>query len=369
MPAPLKAQLPATRKMRRAVTPNLLRRNPLTLFEPRGRDAFTLKQPKHFAFTVTRRGRSGAFTLVPKPRERTALRSCHGRLLAKFFGVVRQPPDEDGFTLRTVREPIGAFTLLELLVVITIIAILMVLVAPAFTSLKSAGDITNAAYTIKDVLEQARNYAMANRTYVWVGFYEEDASKPSASPTATPGNGRIVMSVVASSDGTNVYGAGTGAIDATKLKQVGKLVRVDNVHLPLFAVGSGTGETFDTRPAIQFDPTAGYNYSRFGELNASTPNTAPYTTPYNFQYPVGNPAPTAQYTFKKLLQCSPLGEVRVNGNSYQVRTAVEIGLVQSRSNVVPTPIAGAGTSTATYSGNVVALQITGFGGNVKIYQR
>src|SRR2546425_363539 len=74
------------------------------------------------------------------------------------------------------RERIGAFTLLELLVVIAIIAILMVLVAPAFTNLKGGNDITAAAYTISGALEQARNYAMANNTYVYLGFYEEDAT-------------------------------------------------------------------------------------------------------------------------------------------------------------------------------------------------
>ena len=65
---------------------------------------------------------------------------------------------------------------------------------------------------------------------------------------------------------------------------MGKLVKIDNVHLPLFAIGSGTGETFDTRPVLQNDPTAGYNYSRFGELNAAQPNTAPYTNLRNFHF-------------------------------------------------------------------------------------
>jgi prepilin-type N-terminal cleavage/methylation domain-containing protein len=261
-----------------------------------------------------------------------------------------------------------AFTLLELLVVIAIIAILMVLVAPAFTNIKGGNDITTAAYTIKGVLGQGRTYAQANNTYAWIGFYEEDGSRSSTSP-ATAGTGRLVMSIVASKDGTNVYGSSTGTIDCTKLTQVGNLVKIDNVHLPLLAIGSDTGDMFDTRPALQFDPTAGYNYSRFGELNGTTPNTAPYTTPYNFQYPVGSPCPTAQYTFNKLLQFSPRGECRVNGDSYQVRRVVEVGLVQTRGSTVPTPVAGAGTSTATYSGNVVALQINGFGSTVKIYRR
>src|SRR5438876_7245361 len=44
---------------------------------------------------------------------------------------------------------VGGFTLIELLVVMGIIALLMALVAPAFTNIKSAGDVTNAAYTVK----------------------------------------------------------------------------------------------------------------------------------------------------------------------------------------------------------------------------
>ena len=262
------------------------------------------------------------------------------------------------------------FTLLELLVVIAIIGILMVLVAPAFTNMKSANDVTTAAYTIKGVLAQARTHAQANNTYTWVGFYEENASTSSTNPP-TPGNGRLVLSTVASKDGTNIYGTSTGTIDCTKLTQVGNLVKIDNVHLPLLAIGteSGDADTFDTRPALQSDPTAGYNFSRFGELNGTIPNTAPYSTPYNFQYPVGSPCPTAQYTFNKLFQFSPRGECRVNGDSYQVRRVVEVGLVQTRGSTVPTPTSGAGTSTATYSGNVVALQINGFGSTVKIYRR
>lgn len=50
------------------------------------------------------------------------------------------------------REPCG-FTLVELIVVIALISTLTVLVVPAFTGIKSAGDVTSAAYTIKDALE------------------------------------------------------------------------------------------------------------------------------------------------------------------------------------------------------------------------
>src|SRR5437899_11469206 len=254
-------------------------------------------------------------------------------------------------TLNLVR---AGFTLVELLIVIGIIAVLLVLIAPAFTTIKSAGDVTSAAYTIKGVLDTARTYAKANNTYTWVGFYEEDVSQPSVIPAPDPVCsgcvGRLVMSIVASKDGTNLYGSGNGTIDPTRLTQVGKLTKLENIHLPLFAVcqSNCTGATFDTRPAIQNDPGGGYNYSRFGELNASQPNTAPYTTPYNFQYPVGNPAPTVQYRFSKLLQFSPRGESRVNGDSYDIRRVVEIGLIQTHGNAVPTPTPSAGN----YVGNV-----------------
>src|ERR1044071_7131576 len=117
----------------------------------------------------------------------------------------RAPESIRGFTLAELGERTGAFTLLELLIVMGIVALLMVLIAPAFTTIKSGTDVTSAAYTIKGVLDTARTYAKANNTYTWVGFYEEDVSQSSTTPTATAGIGRIVMSIVASKDGTMLY--------------------------------------------------------------------------------------------------------------------------------------------------------------------
>src|SRR5713226_725690 len=249
-----------------------------------------------------------------------------------------------------------------------IIAILMVLVAPAFTNLKSAGDVTGAANAVKSVLDQARTYAMANNTYTWVGFYEEDVSTASTNP-ATTGIGRIVMSIVASKDGTTVYDPNSAAnpdpINPTKLSQIGKLVKIDNVHLPLFAVGTGTGDAFDTRPTLQSDPFGiGYNDSRFGEINVASPTAPTTNSKFPFQYPLGNPAPAAQYTFRKTLQFSPTGVSKIN-STYDMRRVVEIGLLQTHGSLVPTPSPSAGN----YPGNVVAIQIAGAGGSVIIYRR
>ncbi len=234
-----------------------------------------------------------------------------------------------------------AFTLLELLVVIGIVAILMVLIIPAFTNIKSSGDVTSAAYTIKGVLDTARTFAKANNTYVWVGFFEENVA--STTP-GTAGVGRLVMSIVASKDGTNV--ATTNPIDPTKLIQVGKLTKIDNVHLATFTDGSGTGSTFDTRPPVTYN---GMQYSIANMANSTTP----------FQCPVGNPAPAAQYTFVKAIQFGPNGVDRIDNNTYSAQTAAEIGLEPTHGNVAP-------SSVPT---NVVAIQFTGIGGNVTIYRR
>ena len=266
----------------------------------------------------------------------------------------------------------GGFTLIELMVVIGIIVIMTLLLVPAFTSRKSADDITNAAYTIKGVLEQARTYAKTNNTYTWVGFYEENGAIASTTP-ATAGNGRLVMSIVASKNGSqgfkpNSAVSATNFFDLTKVAQVGKLVKIDNIHLPLLASGTGTGDTFDTRPVPDSNAFTGTNDSRFGELNAVTVTAPSTNSRFPFQYPLGNPTPPSQYIFRKTLQFSPRGECRIN-STFDIRRVVEIGLTETHGNATPVPSSGVGTSAMTFTGNVLALQISGFGSNVKIYRR
>jgi prepilin-type N-terminal cleavage/methylation domain-containing protein len=92
------------------------------------------------------------------------------------------------------RGSFRGFTLLELLMVIGIIAILLVLIAPAFTTIKSGTEVTAAIYGVKGLLENARAYAKANHTYVFVGFAEVDSSvDPSVSPQITTGDTPYVI--------------------------------------------------------------------------------------------------------------------------------------------------------------------------------
>src|SRR5438067_885741 len=102
----------------------------------------------------------------------------------------------------------SGFSLMELALAIAIMVIVAAFIAPAFTTLKSATDVTSAAYNIGGLLEQARAYAMANSTYVWVGFEEVDVSQDSSVKPQAIGIGRLAIAIVAYKDGTRGYDAG-----------------------------------------------------------------------------------------------------------------------------------------------------------------
>jgi prepilin-type N-terminal cleavage/methylation domain-containing protein len=254
----------------------------------------------------------------------------------------------EDFDSSTVRR-LNAFTLVELLVVVGIIALLLVLIGPAFTTIKGGTDITSAAYTLKGALDTARTYAISNDTYTWVGFLEENVDNPASPNSSSPPYGRVIMSIVASKDRTTIYVDPSipGAIDPTRLIQVGKLIKIDNAHAWIHTdAPNGTGSTFDTRPNV----ASAYC---IGDL-ASPPNSG---TP--FQYPVGSPAPSAQYTFRKAIQFSPTGEARINNNLNTLQPVAEIALEPTHGATVPSSVPA----------NSVAIQFTGIGGNVRIYRR
>ena len=233
----------------------------------------------------------------------------------------------------------SSFTLLELLIVLGIVAMLMLLIAPAFTTIKGGTDVTSAAYTIKGVLDTARTYAKANNTYAWVGF------SGSIGSTVT---GNVSLCVVASKDGTDL---GTSVnqvgnrVDITPgLTPVGKIMKLENAHIG----DTGTPQPSPS-PAPEFETRAAVNVNyRIGASGSQ------YDSDYYF---------LEQGTqFDRWIRFSPRGETVVKGGSTQITQYAEVGLLPTHATTMAVSINPA-------SGNLVAIQISGLGGNVRIYRR
>jgi prepilin-type N-terminal cleavage/methylation domain-containing protein len=255
-----------------------------------------------------------------------------------------------------------AFTLIELVVVIGIIVLLSLLAVPAFTNLRGSGDLTQAAEMISGTLAQARNYAIANNTYAWAGFYEEaaDAATATNDTPPYPGKGRLILAIVASKDGTTSCedpASTSGSripLLASKITQVGKLVKIEGVHLA--DIGAPAPGAAPLTDANSIDARADFPYTNNApaldyqnRISSDDSHTPENQTIYPF---------VAQgYTFHKTLRFTPRGEAQING-TYNLRRVVEIGLRPTHGRIVDVT-----------NPNVIAIQFSAVGGNFKIYRR
>ncbi|CAN5719782.1 hypothetical protein BH09VER1_BH09VER1_34610 [soil metagenome] len=223
-----------------------------------------------------------------------------------------------------------AFSLIELLSVMAIIGMMTVAVVPAVNSIKGGSTLTKTAYDISGVLEQARAYAMANNTYVFVGLTEVNASNSDSALGQQPGTGRVVLVAAGSKDGTRSFGTGN-----SNLVALSKVRRFDNIHLD--SAPPNTGNM--TRPAV----AAGYQ--------AGSPSFAAESS---FQWPLSGAS--ANYTFTKIIQFDPRGTASIQSSSRTIPQWLEIGLAPSRGDTVVAEANGA------------ALLLDGVTGSVKIYR-
>jgi len=213
----------------------------------------------------------------------------------------------------------AAFTIVELLAAMAVIVLMTVAVVPAFNGIQGAGNVTKAAYDVSSLLDQAKSYAMANNTYVFVGIAERDG----LDATKT-GVGQIVVSVMGSKDGTRAFGANNA-----NLAPISKLRRLSNVHL---------GDTLPNSGAL------------------SRPSVAD-------SYRVGNSAFQAESTFtssgisfSKIIQFDPAGTAAVQASSPLIPQWMEVGMVPARGN------------TVISEQNCAAVVLDGVTGATKIYR-
>jgi prepilin-type N-terminal cleavage/methylation domain-containing protein len=256
----------------------------------------------------------------------------------------------------------SGFTLLELLIVIGIIGLLMVLIAPAFTTIKGGTDFTNAVYGIQGVLENARTYAKANNTYVFVGIAEVDSSFDSSGPQF-PGYGRVAVAVVASKDGTRQcqYTTSNQGSDWTAnysngahVVALGKLQRYENLHF--------RDLNFPSWPPSSHP---GSNMARYQPVTSYTLGIAPNSvTP--FAWPLGAALNSGQYQFNKVINFDPTGVARIAyaTNADEIVSVMEIDLLTTHGTAPsPTP-----TPFNQDVGNHAAIQIAPMSGEIRVYR-
>ncbi len=258
------------------------------------------------------------------------------------------PPQHDGPPSRAQSSSKQrAFTLVELMCVAAILAILMTIAVPVFSSIGASRGVESASYDIAGALQTARAYAMSHKTHVWVGFYEEDATARSATTAAPPytGKGRVVVAAVASKDGTPIFGKDDApqSLPADRTIGIGRVTKIENVHLAdLGAPSGGEADTLSGRPDLSY--TDGPNDSENRVSSESGTRTA-------FPFTAGG------YTFYKTIRFNPRGEADINGG-FRLRRIIELGVRPTRSNVL-----------IASDPNVAAVQLSGLSGNVKIYRR
>ena len=135
--------------------------------------------------------------------------------------------------------------------------------------------MTKSAYDVAGLLEQARSYAMAKNTYVYVGIAEAKENQTDLALAA--GGGRLVVAVLASKTGVRPLSMTSGSLvsvnplkkfDNVKLEEVGNqgdlekrktgadVVNLSDASPSDFAgvtVNAGKGESLTFDKVIEFD--------------------------------------------------------------------------------------------------------------------
>lgn len=148
-----------------------------------------------------------------------------------------------------------AFTLLELMVVIGLMAIVVALVVPAFSSMTRGNALTRAVNDVSGLLELGRAEAMSSRSYVYLGF---------ANTTNKEGNSELRIGAVTSLDGSS----NTASANLRPLSKLMKLANVQMTNytgLPQNVKSSSDSSLQDNNDYVVSFPTTIYLKDKFND--------------------------------------------------------------------------------------------------------
>jgi len=270
------------------------------------------------------------------------------------------------------------------------------LAIPAFNAIRGGTDFTSAVYSISGALQEGRAYAMANNTFVLVGFQEVSASQNASASPQINGVGRLAIAIIASRDGTRPYQslintpsltgsnyltlpAPAGYGSGTRYTVVSKLITLTNVHM------------VDLQSSASQQPMSGGmqrpwhtdypNYTQWEDYSLG--DTVDCAAGNCFLWPLGTSltgSPVPQYTFTQVIEFDPQGSARILAGSTQGSAAagtvsqtsipyfIEIGLeVANGATANPAPTVEQASGT-TSPGQIAAIQVDGMTGATHIYR-
>jgi prepilin-type N-terminal cleavage/methylation domain-containing protein len=243
------------------------------------------------------------------------------------------------------------FTLIELLVVIAIVSIMAGMGVLSLKGISSRESTSSAAVQIAGMIQDARSYAMANNTHVYMGLTEVDLNgAESGVLTPAEGNigGRVVMVLLASKNGSFAYDkSAPRELGVDSLMALTPLKVLDGVHL---ADLSHYPPPVEGRMARRQVVKPAYHLG-----NPESESRIPFSWPLS--------GGRATYRFDRVLQFDPQGSVSMVLESIGKAVDVfEVGLQKTRGNLVPELPEKEG------SGDLAALQIEGISGATQIFR-
>jgi prepilin-type N-terminal cleavage/methylation domain-containing protein len=189
------------------------------------------------------------------------------------------------------RSTLSGFTLVELLMVILIITVLAAAVGPAMSAIMSSGGANQNISKLSEIFEQAREYAVAQNTYVWVTF----------NPIPATGNtpDKVIVAVVASTDGTD-----PGVINPTATNPYGQ---VPSASLALIS-------KVVTLNQLLIRNAATFPVSSLPATPVADSSNNCETLPNGWNFAIQTPGTGSSSTYTQVVQFTPSGQAR-NGSS------------------------------------------------------